>query len=61
MMDEKATTTCTYLSCREKENIHMHDNMSHDALEEITTIGTCLCGCALGPIVLNTEERGCKF
>lgn len=30
--------------------------MSHGAPEEITTIDPCLHGCALGPIVVNTEE-----
>lgn len=39
----------------------MHDDMSHGAPEEITTIDPCLRGCALGPIVVNKEKRGYKF
>lgn len=61
MMGEKDTTACPHLRCREKEDIHMHDKMSHSAPEEMTTVDTGLPGCALGPIVVSTEERGHKF
>lgn len=60
MMNEKSTTACPYLRCREEKNIHMHDKMSHSA-PEITAVDTGLRGCALGPIVVSTEERGRKF